>query len=131
MHMNRLLAAAGATALALGGGLAAAEPRSVSEFQLAPRIADKVAAGEDLEIFVSYHDVSNEFAPFIRAGVERAARRSRGQRHLHRPGGRDADARSTRSRRCWRSMDGLAISSVSTDALAPPHRPRGRGRASR
>ena len=42
------------------------------EFKLADRIAAKVASGEPLVIRVSYHDVSNEFAPFIRAGVDKA-----------------------------------------------------------
>ncbi len=118
--MNRLLAAAGATALALGAGLAAAEPHSVAEFQLAPRIADKVAAGEELEIFVSYHDVSNEFAPFIRAGVERAAEEVEGVNATFiGPVGGDADAQINEIETLLDTMDGLAISSVSTDALAP------------
>ncbi|NWG18327.1 MAG: hypothetical protein HXY41_17015, partial [Chloroflexi bacterium] len=41
-------------------------------FVLADRIAQKVANGEPLVIRVSYHDVSNEFAPQIKAGVEKA-----------------------------------------------------------
>lgn len=118
--MNQLLVAAGATALALGAGLAAAEPQSVSDFQLAQRIADKVAAGEELEIFVSYHDVSNEFAPFIRAGVERASEEVEGVNATFiGPVGGDADAQINEIETLLDSMDGLAISSVSTDALAP------------
>ncbi|MGP1393996.1 MAG: sugar ABC transporter substrate-binding protein [Inquilinaceae bacterium] len=97
----------------------AAEPVNVSDFNLAPRIADRVAAGEPLNIFVSYHDVSNEFAPFVRAGVERADAAENVNARFIGPVGADADAQISEIETLIGQMDGLAISSVSTDALAP------------
>ncbi|NLD49651.1 MAG: hypothetical protein GX660_21090, partial [Clostridiaceae bacterium] len=44
-----------------------------ANFELNPTIAEHVANGDKLVIPVSYHDVSNEFAPFIKAGVDQAA----------------------------------------------------------
>jgi simple sugar transport system substrate-binding protein len=116
--MTRLLASAAAIAcLAMP---AAAEPHSLADFPLAQRIADKIEAGEDLEIYVSYHDVSNEFAPFIRAGVERANEEIEGvNATLIGPVGADADAQINEIETLLDGMDALAISSVSTDALAP------------
>lgn len=118
--MTRLLASAAACALAFTALPAAAEPHSVADFPLAQRIADKIAAGGDLEIYVSYHDVSNEFAPFIRAGVDRANEEIEGvNATLIGPVGGDADAQINEIETLLDGMDGLAISSVSTDALAP------------
>jgi simple sugar transport system substrate-binding protein/ribose transport system substrate-binding protein len=118
--MNRLLTTAAFIAVGTWGGLAHADPVSVADFPLAQRIADKVAAGEELNIFVSYHDVSNEFAPFIRAGVERANAEIDGVNATFiGPVGSDADAQINEIETLLDTMDGLAISSVSTDALAP------------
>ncbi len=118
--MNRLLMTAGILAISAWAGLVSADPVSVSDFPLAQRIADKVAAGEDLNIFVSYHDVSNEFAPFIRAGVERANSEIDGVTATFiGPVGADADAQINEIETLLDTMDGLAISSASTDALAP------------
>ncbi len=118
--MNRLLTTAAAMALGAWATLAAADPTSVSDFPLAQRIADKIAAGEELNLYVSYHDVSNEFAPFIRAGVERANEEIEGVNATFiGPVGADADAQINEIETLLDTMDGLAISSVSTDALAP------------
>ena len=78
-----------------------ARPRSkLSDFPLADRIKAKIDSGKPLDIYVSYHDVSNEFAPFIKAGVAEGRGRRQGQRPVHRPGRRRRErARSTRSRR--------------------------------
>lgn len=109
----------------LAGGLALmplaahADPVSLETFELAPRIADSVSAGEPLDIFVSYHDVSNEFAPFVRAGVERADGEDGINARFIGPVGADADAQISEIETLLDQMDGLAISSVSTDALAP------------
>ena len=100
-------------------GLASAEPVNVKDFALAPRIAAKVAAGEELNIFVSYHDVSNEFAPFIRAGVEKADAAEGVKATFIGPVGSDADGQISEIETLLDTIDGLAISSVSTDALAP------------
>lgn len=99
--------------------LAGADPINVKDFALAPRIAEKVAAGEELNIFVSYHDVSNEFAPQIRAGVERGDALDKVKAKFIGPVGADADGQINEIEALLDTMDGLAISSVSTDALAP------------
>ena len=120
--MNRLslisLLAAGLVP-ALATGFAMAEPANVTDFPLAERIAAKVAAGEELMIFVSYQDVANEFAPQIRAGVERGDALDGVTATFIGPVGSDADAQINEIEALFDTMDGLAISSVSTDALAP------------
>lgn len=90
-----------------------------TEFVLADRIQAKVDAGETLNIYVSYHDVSNEFAPFIKAGVERAAEELGVNAQFIGPVGADADAQVAEIETLLDTIDGLAISSVSSDALAP------------
>lgn len=98
----------------------AEEAAAPAEFVLAQRIADKVAAGEPLVIRVSYHDVSNQFAPFMRAGVEKAAADFGVDAQLVGPVGPDADAQIAELETLIEAgVDGLAISSVSTGALAP------------
>jgi simple sugar transport system substrate-binding protein len=112
------------SALALTAGLmlaapVSADPVSLDDFALAPRIAEKVASGAELNIFVSYHDTSNEFAPFIRAGVERGDEIEGVNARFIGPVGADADAQISEIETLMSQMDALAISSVSTDALAP------------
>jgi len=113
------LAMAVAALMALASGAVAEEARSLKDFPLAERIAQKVKSGEPLEIYVSYHDVSNEFAPQIKAGVERAAKTDKVNVHFIGPVGADADKQISEIESLMSKMDGLAISSVSTDALAP------------
>ncbi|MEQ8402585.1 MAG: substrate-binding domain-containing protein [Roseitalea porphyridii] len=118
--MKRLLATTALMAGIATMPLAAnADPVSLEEFELAPRIAESIEAGEPLDIFVSYHDVSNEFAPFVRAGVERADEADNVNARFIGPVGADADAQISEIETLMDQMDGLAISSVSTDALAP------------
>lgn len=117
--MKRLMISTALAAFWLAPGLAVADPVSVKDFPLAERIAAKVAAGEELNIFVSYHDVSNEFAPFIRAGVEKADAEEGVKATFIGPVGSDADGQISEIETLLDTMDGLAISSVSTDALAP------------
>jgi len=114
--LTRAAIAACLTGLA---GAAVAEPQNIADFALAPRIADKIAAGEDLDIFVSYPDVSNEFAPFVIAGVERAGEMEGITATVIGPVGPDADAQISEIETLMDTIDGLAIASVSTDALAP------------
>ncbi|MGL4648412.1 MAG: sugar ABC transporter substrate-binding protein [Caldilineaceae bacterium] len=98
----------------------AEEAAAPAEFVLAQRIADKVAAGEPLVIRVSYHDVSNQFAPFMRTGVEQAATEFGVDAQMVGPVGPDADAQIAELETLIEAgVDGLAISSVSTGALAP------------
>jgi simple sugar transport system substrate-binding protein/ribose transport system substrate-binding protein len=100
---------------------APAETASSDEgFMLDPRIAEKVASGEPLMLRVSYHDVSNEFAPFIRRGTEQAAADFEIDVEMVGPVGPDADAQIAELENLVEAgVDGLAISSVSSDALAP------------
>lgn len=96
-----------------------AEEVTLADFDLAQRIADGIAAGDDFDILVSYHDVSNEFAPFIREGVERADAEEGVNARMVGPVGADADAQISEIETLIGQYDALAISSVSTDALSP------------
>ena len=107
-----------AVALSLLPALAHAEAK-LADFSLADRIKAKIAAGQPLDIYVSYHDVSNEFAPFMKAGVQRAATEDKVNAQFIGPVGADADGQISEIETLMGKMDGLAISSVSTDALAP------------
>ncbi|CDX23942.1 Periplasmic binding protein/LacI transcriptional regulator [Mesorhizobium plurifarium] len=107
-----------AAALSLLPALAHAEAK-LADFSLAERIKAKIAAGQPLDIYVSYHDVSNEFAPFMKAGVQRAATSDKVNAQFIGPVGADADGQISEIETLMGKMDGLAISSVSTDALAP------------
>ena len=95
------------------------KPVSLKDFKLAPRIAQDVKSGKPLQIYVSYHDVSNEFAPQIKTGVEQAAKADHVDAHFIGPVGADANKQISQIEDLMPHMDGLAISSVSTDALAP------------
>jgi simple sugar transport system substrate-binding protein/ribose transport system substrate-binding protein len=117
MHIKRTFALM--MACTLMPVTAFAEPVSLEGFDLAQRIADGIAAGEELDILVSYHDVSNEFAPFIRAGVERADAEDGVTARFVGPVGADADAQISEIETLIGQYDALAISSVSTDALSP------------
>jgi simple sugar transport system substrate-binding protein/ribose transport system substrate-binding protein len=98
----------------------AAAPAAPAEFTLAPAIAERVASGEPLRIYVSYHDVSNEFAPFLKAGVEKAAADLGVDAKFVGAVGADAEAQIAELETLVESgVEGFAISSVSTDALAP------------
>ncbi|AZO44527.1 LacI family transcriptional regulator [Mesorhizobium sp. M7D.F.Ca.US.005.01.1.1] len=99
--------------------LSAHAESKLADFTLAPRIKAKIDAGQPLDIYVSYHDVSNEFAPFMKAGVERAAKEDKVGAQFIGPVGADADGQISEIETLMGKMDGLAISSVSTDALAP------------
>ena len=96
------------------------EAADTSSFTLNERIAEKVANGEPLMLRVSYHDVSNEFAPFIKQGVEQAATDFDVDVEMVGPVSPDADAQIAELENLVEAgVDGLAISSVSSDALAP------------
>ncbi|MCV3210884.1 sugar ABC transporter substrate-binding protein [Mesorhizobium sp. YC-39] len=99
--------------------LSAHADAKLADFALADRIKAKIAAGQPLDIYVSYHDVSNEFAPFMKTGVERAAKEDKVSAQFIGPVGADADGQISEIETLMGKMDGLAISSVSTDALAP------------
>jgi simple sugar transport system substrate-binding protein len=94
--------------------------QSNSNFTLSKAIQDRVAKGDKPVIYVSYHDVSNEFAPFIKSGVEKADKDFNVDAKLVGPVGADAEKQVAEIESLiQKGVDGLAISSVSTDALAP------------
>lgn len=117
--LNKLKTLAGAGLLCMAPVIASADPVNVSDFQLAPRIAEKVTSGKPLNIMVSYHDVSNEFAPFVKQGVEKADKELNVDARFIGPVGADADGQISEIETLLGDMDGLAISAVSTDALSP------------
>lgn len=98
---------------------AAQASQKLSDFPLADRIKAKIASGKPLDIYVSYHDVSNEFAPSIKKGVQKAAADDKVDAQFIGPTGANADAQISEIETLMGKMDGLAISSVSSDALAP------------
>src|ERR1700710_3062072 len=117
MKIAALMIAAAAVLLPISAQ--ADGPAKVSDFPLAARIKDKVASGKPLDIYVSYHDVSNEFAPAIKAGVADAGAKDKVNAQFIGPVGADAIAQINEIETLMGKMDGLAISSVSSDALGP------------
>ncbi|CCV08254.1 Periplasmic binding protein/LacI transcriptional regulator [Mesorhizobium metallidurans STM 2683] len=115
MKLRHVILAAALSLLPLSAHAGA----KLADFALADRIKAKIAAGQPLDIYVSYHDVSNEFAPFMKTGVERAATEDKVSAQFIGPVGADADGQISEIETLMGKMDGLAISSVSTDALAP------------
>jgi len=93
--------------------------QKLADFKLADRIKAKIDAGQKLDLYVSYQDLSNEFAPFLKAGVERGAKEDNVNAKFIGPIGSDADGQINEIETLMGTMDGLAVSSVSTDALAP------------
>ena len=87
MKFRHLLLAA---ALSLAPLCAHAEVK-LADFKLAERIKAKIDAGQTLDFYVSYQDVSNEFAPFLKAGVERGAKENNVNATFIGPVGSDAD----------------------------------------
>jgi simple sugar transport system substrate-binding protein len=94
-------------------------PAKLADFPLAARIKEKIASGKPLNIYVSYHDVSNEFAPEIKGGVAKAAAADKVDAKFIGPVGADASGQINEIETLMGRMDGLAISSVSSDALGP------------
>lgn len=95
------------------------QPVNLQNFKLAPRIEQDLKSGKPLQIYVSYQDVSNEFAPQIKGGVEAAAKADGVDAHFIGPVEANANAQISQIEDLMPHMDGLAISSVSTGALAP------------
>lgn len=89
-------------------------------FQLSAAIAQRAAEGKPLVIRVSYHDISNEFAPFIRRGVVRAVEDFKANVELIGPVGPEAAVQIAELERLLEvGVDGLAISPVNSEALSP------------
>jgi simple sugar transport system substrate-binding protein len=93
---------------------------SNGRFHLNPHIAQRAAEGKPLVIRVSYHDISNEFAPFIRRGVVRAVEDFRANVELIGPVSPDAEVQIAELEQLLEiGVDGLAISPVNSELLTP------------
>ncbi|PSL37873.1 monosaccharide ABC transporter substrate-binding protein (CUT2 family) [Labedella gwakjiensis] len=125
---RRLLAAgavAAAATLTLGGcGAITTGSESASGedgFQIADYIQERIDSGEPLRIKLSYHDPSLAFATPISAGMERAGEELGAEVQLIGPTGGDAAKQVSELQTLIQqeSVDALAVSSASSDALKP------------
>jgi simple sugar transport system substrate-binding protein len=126
---RRLLAVgaiAATTALAVSGCGAITtgnEPAAGGDggFQLAGYIQERIDSGEPLRIKLSYHDPSLAFATPISAGMDRAGEELGAEVQLIGPTGGDAAKQVSELQTLIQqeSVDGLAVSSASSDALKP------------
>ncbi|MCW4459960.1 substrate-binding domain-containing protein [Microbacterium sp. MPKO10] len=124
---RRLLAAgavAAVSALVLAGCGAITPANSGSdsgEFELADYIQQRIDDGEPLRIKLSYHDPSLAFATPIKAGIEKAGDEFGVDVSLIGPTGGDAAKQVSELQTLiqQQSVDGLAVSSASSDALKP------------
>jgi simple sugar transport system substrate-binding protein len=103
----------GVAAVLLAAGAAQA-------FELSPEIKARAAAGETPTFIVSYHDPALSVAVPMRRGVEAAAAEYKVDAQFAGPVGGGAE-KQVAELESWitRGVDGLAVSSSSTDALAP------------
>lgn len=90
-------------------------------FQLAGYIQERIDSGDPLRIKLSYHDPSLAFATPITAGMERAGEELDAEVQLIGPTGGDAARQVSELQTLIQqeSVDGLAVSSASSDALKP------------
>jgi simple sugar transport system substrate-binding protein len=124
---SRMLAASAvavASALVLAG-CGAITPASSGaddgEFELADYIQQRVDDGEPLRIKLSYHDPSLAFATPIKTGMQKAGDEFGVDVSLIGPTGGDAakQVSELQTQIQQQSVDGLAVSSASSDALKP------------
>lgn len=117
------LAAAGALTLSGCGAITSGSDATAAggEFQLAGYIQERVDSGEPLRIKLSYHDPSLAFATPISEGMERAADEFGADVQLIGPTGGDAAKQVAELQTLiqQQAVDGLAVSSASSDALKP------------
>jgi len=116
------LAVAGALALSGCGAITTGtSPTSDGGFELADYIQKRVDDGETLRIKLSYHDPSLAFATPIKAGMERAGGELGVDVQLIGPTGGDAAKQVSELQTLiqQQAVDGLAVSSASSDALKP------------
>lgn len=100
--------------------LGAAAAASVAAFTLSPQISARGKAGSPLVIRISYHDPSLAVATQMRAGVDAAARKFKVDARLVGPVGGGAEKQVAEIENLITSgVDGLGVSSTSTDALVP------------
>ncbi len=125
---RRMLALGGAVlagTLALSGCGAITSGSSTSGdadgFQLAEHIQERVDNGEPMRIKLSYHDPSLAFATPIKEGMTRAGEELGVDVQLIGPTGGDAAKQVSELQTLiqQKAVDGLAVSSASSDALKP------------
>lgn len=111
------LALSGCGAITSGNDGAAAD----GSFHLAGYIQERIDAGEPLRIKLSYHDPSLAFATPISEGMERAGEELGADVQLIGPTGGDAAKQVSELQTLiqQKSVDALAVSSASSDALKP------------
>ncbi|GAB2530121.1 sugar ABC transporter substrate-binding protein [Paramicrobacterium agarici] len=117
-------AAAVASALVLAGCGAITPANSggeEQEFELADYIQQRIDDGDPLRIKLSYHDPSLAFATPIKAGMEKAGEELGVDVSLIGPTGGDAAKQVSELQTLiqQKAVDGLAVSSASSDALKP------------
>ncbi|GAA5035661.1 sugar ABC transporter substrate-binding protein [Microbacterium fluvii] len=116
------LAVAGALALSGCGAITSGSAtESDGGFQLADYIQKRIDDGETLRIKLSYHDPSLAFATPIKAGMEKAGEELGVDVQLIGPTGGDAAKQVSELQTLiqQQAVDGLAVSSASSDALKP------------
>lgn len=123
---TRRMLAAGAVASALVlAGCGAITPANSGEddgeFELADHIQQRIDDGEPLRIKLSYHDPSLAFATPIKTGMHKAGEELGVDVSLIGPTGGDAakQVSELQTQIQQQSVDGLAVSSASSDALKP------------
>ncbi|MFJ4772116.1 substrate-binding domain-containing protein [Streptomyces uncialis] len=109
------LTACGAVQPADGGGT------EDGSFKLASWIERRADGGEPMRIKLSYHDPSLAFATPIGAGMKKAAKEFGAETALIGPTGGDAAQQVSEIQTLiqQKAVDGLAVSSASSDALKP------------
>ncbi|MEU9336012.1 substrate-binding domain-containing protein [Streptomyces sp. NPDC048290] len=118
-------AAAAALALTGCGAVTSADASGGSaddgSFQLAPYIQQRVDDDKPLRIKLSYHDPSLAFATPIAAGMDKAGKELGAEVQLIGPTGGDAGKQVSEIQTLiqQKAVDGLAVSSASSDALKP------------
>ncbi|MEW2571614.1 substrate-binding domain-containing protein [Streptomyces sp. NPDC047070] len=123
----RSLAAATAAVAALAltgcGAVTAADSGGSGDgsFKLAPYIQERIDGDKPMRIKLSYHDPSLAFATPISAGMKRAGKELGADVALIGPTGGDAAKQVSEIQTLiqQKAVDGLAVSSASSDALKP------------
>lgn len=119
MDMKKTTLVAGLLAACLAAGQAWAQT-PLENFELSPAIKAHAASGKTPVFIVSYHDPALSVAVPMRRGVEAAAKELKVDARFTGPVGGGAE-RQVAELEDWitKGVDGLAVSSSSTDALAP------------
>ncbi|AXG81964.1 sugar ABC transporter substrate-binding protein [Streptomyces paludis] len=110
------LTACGAVTSANGGGAS-----DDGSFKLASYIQQRIDDGKPMRIKLSYHDPSLAFATPIGAGMKKAGKELGAETALIGPTGGDAAKQVSEIQTLiqQKAVDGLAVSSASSDALKP------------